>query len=363
MTKSLSKNSILYLSCAILFLILFTDIYSCGTTGGGVMKERPSVPSDYLEDKTYRLGFYNVENLFDLEDNPKKGDEAFTPTGKQKWNEERYRKKLNDLSKVIRAMGSPTLLGLCEVENKKVLEDLKNTTYLKSYNYGIVHEESPDFRGIDVAFLYQKEYFKLVNSEIIRINFPKEIVENYTTRDVLYVEGKLKGKNIHIFINHWPSRRGGLKESQPKRVYVAEQVKKKVDQILKADDDANILLTGDFNDEPTNKSIAEVLGAKAPIVNEAQEEHLYNLMLPSDKEGEGTYNYRGNWNMLDQIIVSESLLEGEEGIKAQNPQIFKRGWMIYKHDRFGETPNRTYGGPNYYGGFSDHFPVLVELRL
>lgn len=323
-----------------------------------------ALPENSLDANTARIGFYNVENLFDTKKDPIKNDVDFTPTGKQKWDDTRYQKKLNDLSKVIRAMGAPSLLGLCEVENKFVVEALTETALLDPYDYEVVHRESPDFRGIDVALMYREDAFKVLSVEAIPINFPKEIVENYTTRDVLYIKGKLKKNKaiVHVFVNHWPSRRGGLEKSEPKRTFVAIQVRKKVDVILKSDADANILLMGDFNDETDNKSIQESLGAIAtnPTAKQGQ---LYNMMAELDAQKLGSYNYRGNLNMLDQIIVSGDMLMSDNEVQVKNPQIFKRDWFIFKHDKYGETPNRTFGGPNYYGGFSDHFPVLIDLYL
>jgi len=306
-----------------------------------------------------RIAFYNVENLFDTIDQVTHADEAFTPNGKQVWTEERYAVKLQKLAKVIEAMEFPAMMGLCEVENAAVVKDLVSQAQFGTREYGVIHEESPDFRGIDVAFIYNKKDFKPLKTNTIRIDFPAEIVEDYTTRDILVVEGKYRGERIHFFINHWPSRRGGLKESEPKRSYVAQQLRAKVDSIFMENANANIVIMGDFNDETDNRSIAEVLEVRA------QEEpilvaHLYNCFSKLDEAKLGSYNFRGNFNMLDQIIVSNALVKSKK-MFVSNPTIFKKDWMIFKHEKFGETPNRTYGGPNYYGGISDHFPVYVDI--
>ncbi len=347
-------NSVIkYIGIGIIFLLVFAG---CRST------------KDYLNADgklQFRAAFYNVENLFDLEDNPDKIDEFFTPAGETNWNQERYTKKINDLARVIEAMEYPTIIGLCEVENQLVCTDFCEKTSLAQKGYGVVHHESPDARGIDVAFLYQKKGFKLISSDIIRINFPEGYLEEeeYTTRDVLHVQGIFnKNDKFHIFINHWPSRRGGLEASESKRTYVAKQVRAKIDELYTANPNANILVMGDFNDEPDNKSIQEVLGAKMDKSATGATD-LYNLMSDLDKEGKGSYNYKGNWNMLDQLIVSSSLASGKNNIDFLDPVIFRAEWMIYKDKKYGDKPSRTYGGPNYYGGFSDHFPVYVDFVI
>ncbi len=318
---------------------------------------------------TYRIGFYNVENLFDTLDNPlTEGDDFFTPQGRNQWNTERYNKKLNDLARIIDEMGQPVLMGLSEVENESVCRDICKNEQLADAGYAIIHEESPDFRGIDVALLYQKKLFRILETDIIRINFPKEVVEDYTTRDILYVKGVLNKKDtLHIFVNHWPSRRGGLEASEPKRLYVARQLSNYTNNILKGNPKANIVLVGDFNDEPSNKSIVEGLSCKPQDIfdnkaaNAPAPSGFFNCMDSLHTRGIGTYNYRGNWNMLDHVIVSSSLKATDAPLQFKKGVIFQRNWMMYKHDRFGLMPSRTYGGPNYYGGFSDHLPVYAEF--
>lgn len=332
--------------------ILLSVFPSC--TGG--KKGKNILPANY------RVAFYNVENLFDTLDNPNKFDDDFTPMGRQEWKTDRYDKKLKDLSRVVSAMEFPSILGLCEVENEAVLKDFANKTDLAAHNYDIVHYESPDARGIDVALLYRKADFKVTQSEYIRVNFPVEIAEDYTSRDILHVEGKLGKTKMHFFVNHWPSRRGGLKESEPKRVHVAQSVRAAVDKIFAADAEAKIILMGDFNDEPTNKSLLETLGAKIhnDSINPAS---LYNCMAKLDQQNKGTYNYRGNWNMLDNIVVSSTLANPQSSTRVGPPTLFQQDWMMYQDKKKGAVPNRTFGGPNYYGGFSDHLPVYVDLMV
>ena len=301
-----------------------------------------------------RIAFYNVENLFDTNDDIIGRDEEFLPTSEKKWTPERYQKKLNQLAQVFAEMEFPNIIGLCEVENMQTLRDLTEQTALKKEGYGIVHFESPDYRGIDVALLYKKKCFEVTDKSFIRINFPTEIVENYTTRDVLIVKGILhKRDEVYFFVNHWPSRRGGLSQSSPKREYVAAQVRRETDKILAADPQAKIILMGDFNDEPDNKSVAEVL---------IKDARLHNAMTALDERDEGTYNYRGNWNMIDQFIVSEALTEKNAGLQLLDAYILRRDYLFYDDKKYGKTPTRTYGGKRYFGGYSDHLPIYLDLR-
>ena len=304
-----------------------------------------------------RFAFYNVENLFDIYDDPNTRDEEFTPTGKKNWTAERYQKKLDQLSTVVMDLEFPDILGVCEVENSKVLQDWTTNQKMADKNYHLVHFDSPDKRGIDNGLLYRKENFTVLEKEFIRIDFPKEVVEDYTTRDILYVKGKYHDDVLHVFINHWPSRRGGVQESEPKRVYVASQLRKKTDDIFANNLDANILIMGDLNDETDNKSVAQILGAGAPNLDDQQ--YLYNFTQPMDEAGAGSYRYKANWNMLDQIIVSPNLTSGK--LRAVKAHIFQPEYLNYVDKKYGKRPNKTYGGPNYYGGYSDHYPVYLEL--
>ena len=302
------------------------------------------------------VGFYNVENLFDTLDHPVKFDEEFTPSGKKKYTTERYFKKLDNLSKVVEAMGMPAILGVCEVENKTVLQDLAATDRMKKYNYAVVHFESPDKRGIDNALMYQTDKFDFKGSKILRFKFPDEIAKDYTSRDVLIVAGEIAGQKIHFLVNHFPSRRGGLAASEPKRVFVAEKVKAAVDSLHAMG--SSVLLMGDFNDETDNKSIKEVL-----CEGGGSDASLFNLFAEKDAAGEGTYNYKGNWNMLDQVLVSSKMTSPKNSIFASEPTIVREEWMMYQDKKHGAKPNRSYGGPNWYGGYSDHLPVKVTLRV
>jgi endonuclease/exonuclease/phosphatase family metal-dependent hydrolase len=310
--------------------------------------------------------FYNVENLFDTERNPDKLDSEFTPESEKAWDMERYEKKLDDIASVIKAVNKaelPEIVGLCEVENLKVLEDLIRTRDLKRGNYGIVHYESPDARGIDCALLYNMDEFRVIASEAIPVTFPFD--STLTTRDILYVEGKTRdNESLHLLINHWSSRSGGERETEPKRLYCAVTLRKKVDRIFNREPGAKIIIMGDLNDEPTSRSVFEILMANNKRKN-AGDRELYNLMYDAHNAGtEGSYNYRGTWNMLDQIIVSRTVLSDSRGWHTgyDGGHILKADFMLYHdEDRQDYVPNRTYGGPNYYGGISDHLPVYVTL--
>lgn len=330
---------------AILFISVTTFFIGCA------ILQKDKAP------QTIEVGFYNVENFFDTIDAPDKEDDYFLPTGPTEWSDWRYKKKLVKVLRVYNEMGRPELLGLSEVENASVMEDLAG----KFANHmEFVHFESPDKRGIDVGLMYSTKVFELKEKAFVRISFPDSIVEDYTTRDILYAVLETNSrKDLHVFVNHWPSRRGGLEASSPKREHVANTLRdymreKKLDMQKDA-----ILLMGDYNDEPSNKSISVNLGA-----GQIGEEHLlYNLMHDIELKGEGSYNYRGDWNVIDQFIVSKKLINGQkDDLELTDPEVFKREFMIYRDEEYGEKPNRTYGGPNYYGGISDHYPIRAILH-
>jgi len=309
--------------------------------------------------KTVRFGFYNVENLFDTLDNPNKIDEEFTVKGQNCWNSKRFQKKIDQLAKVIKGTEYPAVMGISEVESAAVMKDFIANTSLAKEGYDFIHYESEDLRGIDCALMYKKEVFKPKKKDYIRMDFPDHIEPGYTSRDILHVYGLLHKVPVHVFINHWPSRYGGLEKSQPKRVFVAQHLRDAVDKILKNDPDANIVIMGDMNDEPDNISVSKTLNANT-LKPPYKESNLYNMSSKLDAEGKGSYNYRGNWNMLDQVIVSGNMLQKNTSLQANTFQVFREDWMMYKDKKFGPKPNRTYGGPNYYGGFSDHLPVYLE---
>ena len=322
--------------------------------------------TEYIAGNYYTIISYNVENLFDTINNPNTEDDELIPSSEKQWDTDKYHKKLNDLSRVINSINKyelPEIIGLIEVENRKVVEDLINNRLLLPGNYEIVHEESPDKRGIDVALIFRKNEFQYITHEKIPVHFDFE--PETTTRDILYVKGRLNNNEVlHVFVNHWSSRRNGTEASEPRRIYAARLLRAKVDVIQKNDKNAKIVIMGDFNDEPSNKSLSKILKASN---NKSQKNsnELYNLMYNKYLFGYGTYNYKGNWNMLDNLIVSKSLLNSDKNfeISTDGGQIYSSRWMMYENIKTGEqTPNRTYGGLNYYGGVSDHLPLYLILK-
>lgn len=310
--------------------------------------------------------FYNVENLFDTEDDPATLDDEFTPASEKQWTLKRYEKKLDDLSEVFASVDNknlPAIIGLCEVENRQVLQDLISTRKMEKEKYGIVHEDSPDVRGIDVALIYRTDLFEMESWKKIPVNIPSDTI---TTRDILYVKGNAAGDEVlHCFVNHWSSRRDGEKETERRRIYASVTLRKAVDSILNFEPEAKIIIMGDFNDEPTNNSLHTFLNANNKRRNTTNRD-LYNLMYDMHNlESKGTYSYKGNWNMLDQLIVSQALIHDRKGIYLDftDGKIFSEEWMMYSNPKIGEvTPNKTYGGVSYFGGVSDHLPVYLILK-
>lgn len=297
---------------------------------------------------------YNAENLFDYMDDSTKNDNEFLPESDKKWTKDKYYKKLVNISKVIVASGKvhvPDVVGLVEVENRKCLNDLVFNTPLSKLQYSFVHYESPDMRGIDVALLYRIESFRVISSYPVSILFPDD--RNSQTRDILYVKGYSQSLNdtLHIFVNHWPSRRGGKKKSESKRIYVASVLKSKVDSVLSTNASANLIILGDFNDYPDDISIRQTLGADSSRCTQCL--HNYN-----PRNYDGTYKYQGKWNTLDQIIVTGSFMKKY----TSAARIVHDSFLLSPDEKnLGEYPLKTYNGPTYKGGYSDHLPVILEV--
>ncbi|MCF4100517.1 endonuclease/exonuclease/phosphatase family protein [Gillisia sp. M10.2A] len=324
------------------------------------------------ETRNYQINtvaFYNVENLFDTENDPVTFDDDRTPLGKDAWTEDKYEDKLKNIAKVLSEIGqdgshnSPAIIGICEIENLKVLEDLTNQPSLIKYNYGIVHYDSPDMRGVDVALLYQKSHFKPLNSQSRRLLlYEKEAPSKRVyTRDQLVVTGLLDGEKVHFIVNHWPSRSGGEARSSYKREKAAELNRLIIDSLQQIDPYAKILNMGDFNDDPTNKSIKKVLKTSA-TKNKTQFKQLYNPMENMIKQGKGTLAYRDKWNLFDQILLTNPLInEKDKGFQFYKAGIFNKEYLITTSGQFRGYPKRSYGYAGYEGGYSDHFPVYVYL--
>ncbi|HLF32989.1 MAG TPA: endonuclease/exonuclease/phosphatase family protein [Cyclobacteriaceae bacterium] len=312
---------------------------------------------------TARVVFYNAENLFHPSDDPDRDDDSFTPGGDHHWTFARYRKKLNDIGRCLAMIGvktPPAVIGLAEIENGRVLSDLASQTILSQANYGIIHKDSPDRRGIDVGILYDPEIFTPEAYELLSVDTS---MYRLFTREMLYVRGLFFGRNtFHLFVVHWPSRRGGQVGSEKNRILTAQILKAKVQVIMKEDSLANILIMGDFNDNPDDKSLREVLNAGKP--SGLKDGHsLANLMWELAAKNEGSYIHQHNfleWDNLDQILVSGSLYTGSSGLKIDEGKafIFRPSWLI---DRDGLRLFPTYRGPRYLGGFSDHLPVYTNI--
>ena len=323
----------------------------------------PTTNPPPVEKGDQRIAFYNVENLFDTTDDPNnEKDDEFLPDAPKKWTVERYQQKLENIGKVMQELEFPVLMGFAEVENRTVLEDLINSDLLKNQGYGIVHFDSPDFRGIDVALIYKTANFTLISQEAIEVKLPLSVSQFSTTRDILKVEGTLNGETLYLFVNHWPSRSGGVSATNEKRKFVAGILKKEIDDILAEDPNATIIVMGDLNDEPFNDSVLEILKAQTEKP-ESPDNQLYNCTIPLTTAGEGTYNFQGDWQMIDQMIVSGRLLDEEGKNKILGFKAFKDELVLFEHPENGLSPDRTYGGDNYFGGFSDHLAVFLEVKI
>jgi len=315
-----------------------------------------------------RIMSYNTENLFDTADDPLTEDNDFTPTGRLHWTNEKYHHKLLNIYKVIAGVGGwqpPEIIGLVEIENRQVLNDLIFNTPLSKFKYGIAHYESPDPRGIDVALLFRSDKLKLLHQEPIYINFIGN--PNKKTRDILFV--KLLYSNLDtlcVFVNHWPSRRGGEIETEDLRYEVANYLHQKVSMVLKTNPAAKIIIIGDFNDEPSDQSITAYLKAQ-PISNQLAVNQLYNLSYNLLKTSKiGTHYYRGHWAILDQVIVSGGLLNPKLGLyaKPSDIHIYAADFIVQPDKKnLGIKPLPTYSGPKYIGGYSDHLPVYLDLLI
>nr|WP_321335169.1 endonuclease [uncultured Bacteroides sp.] len=312
--------------------------------------------------------FWNVENLFDCKHDTLKHDEEFLPTSMRAWHYGRYKKKLANIARTITAIGQwtpPALVGLCEVENDSVLRDLTRYSPLKKYNYRYVMTNSPDMRGIDVALLYQRGHFKLLSYHSIRIPFSGK--HQHPTRDILHVIGlNINNDSLDVFVVHLPSRSGGQKASEPNRIRVAETLKAAVDSLFLIRAYPKIIIMGDFNDYPYNKSISKILEAVAPPKH-PEPQHLYNLLADKAKTRNfGSYKYQGEWGLLDQLIVSGTLLTptGNFTTSEAKANVARLPFLLTKDEKYGgEQPFRTYNGIRYQGGFSDHLPVYLDFSF
>jgi len=336
-----------------IFLLIFIGCFPSHATSQG------------KKGNTITIAFYNLENLYDTIDDPVTDDAEFTPSGTYKWGSKRYYEKLSHLAKVISQIGDdqimrgPALIGLAEVENKRVVEDLVNTPPLDKMSYKIIHYDSPDKRGIDVALIYQPKYFKVNGSKAI----PFKITDKpeFFTRDILQVSGTLKGQLLYILVNHWPSRSKGQKETASLRDAAADLCMATVRNIQGIKPEAGIIIMGDLNDDPVDESVMTHLKIKTTQDNLATGD-LYDPMWKLFQDGKGSLEYKGTWNLFDQIIVSSSLMDNSlHGYHFSKADVFKRDWLVEKEGKYQGYPFRTFAGTNYMGGYSDHLPVYIYL--
>lgn len=309
---------------------------------------------------THTIAFYNLENLFDIYNDATKHDNDFLPGSEKRWTKKRYDRKIYKLGQVISKIGfeesekPPAIVGLAEVENKNVIQDLINSKDLENYNYDFVHYDSQDERGIDVALIYDKTFFSVEKSKTYSVYLEDEIGDQDYTRDILYVSGFLHSEKLHCIVNHWPSRREGELLSNPKRIKAAEKVIEIINNIKQDDPNAKILVMGDFNDNPSNDSM-KLLSQKA---------ELYNPMETMLSYSRGSLNHNFKWNLFDQILFSTNLFETQKDkLKFDEANIFDEKFLTQYKGKFKGQPFRTFAGKKYKGGYSDHFPVYVQLNI
>ncbi len=319
--------------------------------------------------KPCKVMFYNIENFFDTIRDPQIYDQEFTPEGPKAWNSAKYYKKLANIERVLFGIAAvdknyPAVIGVSEVENRNVLEDIVATPKLAPANYRIVHYDSPEARGVDVAFFYRPDIFKLEGSFPVKTVVPT--LPNFRTRDILTMWGKIEGEPFFFMVAHWPSRLGGKEASAFKRMAVGRQMRSIADSVLRLNPATKIVAMGDFNDDPRDESIAECLGARLKM-KELKKGDFYNPFAEMHKAGLGTLAYGDAWNLFDNIVVTENLATGSSGsLRLQKAagskyygNIFKQHYMLQKEGQYKGYPLRTYVGNNFQGGFSDHFPVYI----
>jgi translation initiation factor 2 beta subunit (eIF-2beta)/eIF-5 len=311
------------------------------------------------------IGFYNVENLFDTIDDPVTDDQEFTPSGSNKWDSRKYKVKLERLAEAIFMIGSeqvadaPAIIGLAEVENKQVVQDLVSTPPLAKMGYKIIHYDSPDKRGIDVALIYRSSVFKVTGSKAIPLKI--EDKPDFLTRDILQVSGTLDGQSLVVMVNHWPSRTKGEKESAPLRNAAADLCRSLFDSIQKEKPGTGVIIMGDFNDDPINESLMDHL--KTIVIQDSLKKgDLFNPMWALFEDGIGSLAYKAKWNLFDQIIISASLTgKGKKRYHFYKADVLKSKMLLEQEGQYAGYPFRSYAGSNYLGGYSDHLPAFIYL--
>lgn len=339
-----------------LFLVLTVIIFGTET-----------LTAQKQEVKVAAIGFYNLENLFDTEDDPDIWDEEFTPDGSKAWTEDKYQEKLTNMAYVISQIGTEltpngvSILGICEIENRKVVEDLLKEPQLADRGYKIIHYDSPDFRGIDVGLIYNPDHYKVTKSTPINVDI--SVGDNKrTTRDILHVEGIFDGEPLHVLVNHWSSRRGGEKKSAWKRNKAAKICRAVVDSLEVANPGAKVIVMGDLNDDPTNESVRSHLRAVGKKKDLRKNRFLFNPYEDLYRRGLGSNAYRDSWSLFDQVIMTESLTnEEQDGYYFHKGQVFNKKFLIQRSGQYKGYPMRTFSFDKYQGGYSDHFPSFIYL--
>ncbi len=313
------------------------------------------------------IGFYNLENLYDTINNPEVDDEEFLPNSARNYNTSIYLDKIERLSDVIAQMGTEitpdglAILGVAEIENDTVLTDLVNSAKLKNRKMKIVHYNSPDRRGVDVAMLYNPKYFRVLTSAPLFVQLPGGSKESFFTRDILYVKGILDGDTVHVYVNHWPSRSGGEERSIPARAAAAGVARKHMDSLIAINPASKIVLMGDLNDDPVSPSLTKIIGSKGNI-KDVKENEMFNPWVDMYKKGIGTSPYQDAWGLFDQVVISGSWLNKEQpGYHYSRQIIFNREFMVQKTGKYRGYSKRTWDGTVYNYGYSDHFPVYVMM--
>ena len=321
--------------------------------------------TSYSQEKKYALysvAFYNLENLFDTIHDAGKNDFEYLPNGKNKWNSMKYEAKLKYMSEILSQLSTdklplgPTIIGMSEVENRRVLEDLLKQPALSDRGYEIVHYEGPDRRGVDCAFFYNPKFFHLTASKLAPYIYENNDT-TYKTRGFLIASGTLAGEKVHFIVNHWPSRAA----ASPARERAGEQVRALKDSLLNEDSNAKVIIMGDMNDDPMDKSMAVALGAKRKA-QDTKEHDLYNPWWDTLKKGNGTLMYDGKWNLFDQIVFTGNLLGNDRStLKYYRNEIFRRDYMFQKEGKYKGYPKRTHAGGVWLNGYSDHLPTIIYL--
>lgn len=340
-----------------------------------------SISLDAKGKKSYVIGFYNLENLFDTYHDEGKNDYEYLPDGNNKWTEARYEKKLFNMAKVIRAMADEnkafhTILGVSEIENRHVLEDLVNQESIASANYQIVHYDGPDRRGVDVALLYRPDQFNLIESESIPFDFnsskikfsmDKESQERFRTRDILMVRGTIDGEMFAFYVAHLPSRIGG--KGMDLRSRGGEIMYEHSVKMMEKFPGIKIVVMGDMNDNPTDESMAVYMHGKEEK-KDVGELDFFSPFISMLKAGYGSLAYRGEWNIYDIILVNESLTNAKDGTLQIIPivkgkyygRVFNKPFMVQQSGQYKGTPFRTFSNGAFVGGYSDHYPTYIVIR-